>query len=81
MQTAEKFKKELDRIPRDRAGFRDIRQATAWIVRVRRASCGVSYPMGADSVDPTERHQFADGSALVVANPTQQVFDLFIVEG
>lgn len=50
--------------------------AKGWIARVRHASVRNSYPMGTDSYDATERHEFADGSAIVVGNPDQITFSL-----
>lgn len=73
---ANKFVKELGLIPRDEKGFYDPRLANGWIARVRHASVRVSFPMGTDSYDATERHEFADGSTIVVGNPDQITYSL-----
>lgn len=79
MTIAQKFIKELGLIPRDERGFYDRRLANGWIARVRQ-SLRVSFPMGKDSYDATERHEFADGSAIVVGNPEQIAFSLNVYE-
>lgn len=76
MTIANKFIKELGLISRDEKGFYDPRLANGWIARVRHASVRVTYPMGTDSYDATERHEFDDGSAIIVGNPDQIVFSL-----
>lgn len=48
--------------------------------RVRHASVRVTYPMGKDSYDATERHEFADGSVIVVGNPDQITYSLNVYE-
>lgn len=76
MTIANKFVKELKLISRDERGFYDCRLADGWIARVRHASVHVSFPMGKDSYDATERHEFEDGSAIMVGNPDQITFSL-----
>jgi hypothetical protein len=76
MTIAQKFVKELELIPRDEKGFYNSRLANGWIARVRHQSLRVSFPMGTDSYDATERHEFADGSVIVVGNPNQIAFSL-----
>lgn len=76
MNIANKFVKELNLISRDERGFYDLRLADGWIARVRHASVHVTFPMGTDSYDATERHEFADGSVIVVGNPDQIAFSL-----
>lgn len=76
MTIAKKFVKELGLIPRDEKGFYKSTLAEGWIARVRHASVRVSFPQGTDSYDATERHEFADGSAIVVGNPDQITFSL-----
>lgn len=80
MSTAEKFEKAFEAIPRLESGFRDRRALANWLQLVRSESVGVRHPMGRDSVDPTERHGFADGSELSVANPEQVSFDAFVYD-
>lgn len=80
MTIANKFVKELNLISRDGRGFYDLRLADGWIARVRHQSLRVSFPMGTDSYDATERHEFADGSAIVVGNPEQIAFSLNVYE-
>lgn len=80
MTIANKFAKELGLIPRDEKGFYNSRLANGWIARVRHTSVRVTYPMGTDSYDATERHEFADGSMLVVGNPDQIAFSLNVYE-
>ena len=76
MTIAQKFVKELKLIPRDEQGFYDPRIANGWIARVRHVSVRVTYPMGTDSYDATERHEFADGSVIMVGNPDQITYSL-----
>lgn len=73
---AHKFIKELKLISRDEKGFYDTSLANGWIARVRHASVRVTYPMGTDSYDATERHEFADGSKITVGNPDQITYSL-----
>lgn len=80
MNFAQKFVKELNLISRDERGFYDLRLADGWIARVRHASVRVTYPMGTDSYDATERHEFADGSMLVIGNPDQVTYSLNVYE-
>lgn len=80
MTIANKFTKELGLISRGEKGFYNCRLAEGWIARVRHASVRVTYPMGKDSYDATERHEFADGSAIVVGNPEQIAFSLNVYE-
>lgn len=76
MSIANKLIKELKLIPRDEQGFYDPRLANGWIARVRHQSLRVTYPMGTDSYDATERHEFADGSKITVGNPDQITYSL-----
>lgn len=76
MTIANKFVKELGLIARDEKGFYNHRLADGWITRVRHQSLRVSFPMGTDSYDATERHEFADGSVIVVGNPDQITYSL-----
>lgn len=76
MTIAQKFVKELGLISRDEKGFYEPRLANGWIARVRHQSLRVSFPMGTDSYDATERHEFADGSMIVVGNPDQITYSL-----
>ena len=76
MSIAKKFVKELSLISRDEKGFYNCRIVQGWIARVRHQSLRVSFPMGTDSYDATERHEFADGSAIVVGNPEQITYSL-----
>ena len=80
MTIANKFVKELMLIPRDEQGFYEPRLANGWIVRVRHQSSRVSYPIGTESYDATERHEFADGSAIIVGNPDQITYSLNVYE-
>jgi hypothetical protein len=80
MSIAKKFVKELRLIPMDEKGFYNCRLAEGWIARVRHQSLRVSFPMGEDSYDATERHEFADGSVIVVGNPEQIAFSLNVYE-
>lgn len=80
MNIAQKFIKELGLISRDERGFYDLRLANGWIARVRHQSLRVSFPMGKDSYDATERHEFADGSVIVVGNPEQITYSLNVYE-
>lgn len=80
MTISKKFIKELGLISRDEKGFYDSRLANGWIARVRHQSLQVSFPMGKDSYDATERHEFADGSAIVVGNPDQITYSLNVYE-
>lgn len=80
MNIASKFVKELNLISRDERGFYDRRLADGWIARVRHSSAHVTFPMGTDSYDATERHEFADGSVIVVGNPDQSTFSLNVYE-
>lgn len=80
MKISERFKRELNLIPIDERGFYDRRLADGWIDRVRHASVRVTYPMGTDSYDATERHEFADGSKITVGNPDQIAFSIDIME-
>lgn len=80
MKISERFKRELNLIPIDERGFYDRRLADGWIARVRHASVRVTYPMGTDSYDATERHEFSDGSSIVVGNPDQITFSIDIME-
>lgn len=73
---AQKFVKELGLISRDEKGFYNSRLANGWIARVRHQSLRVTYPMGKDSYDATERHEFEDGSVLMVGNPDQITYSL-----
>lgn len=73
---ANKFIRELKLIPLDEQGFYDPRLANGWIARVRHQSLRVSFPMGTDSYDATERHEFADGSVIMVGNPDQITYSL-----
>lgn len=77
---AQKFVKELNLIPRDEKGFYKSTLANGWIARVRHQSLRVSFPMGTDSYDATERHEFADGSQITVGNPDQIAFSLNVYE-
>lgn len=77
MTIANKFTKELGLIPRDEKGFYD---AEGWVARVHHASVRVTYPMGKDSYDATECHEFADGSVIVVGNPDQITYSINISE-
>lgn len=81
MTIANKFIRELKLILRDERGFYNHRLANGWIARVRHSSVRVTYPMGTDSYDATERHEFADGSAIVVGNPEQITYSLNVYEG
>lgn len=76
MTIAQKFIKELRLISRDEKGFYNHRLAEGWIARVRHASVHVTFPMGTDSYDATERHEFADGSIIMVGNPDQIIYSL-----
>lgn len=76
MKISQKFVKELELISRDEKGFYDRRLADGWIARVRHESVRVTYPMGTDSYDATERHEFADGSVIMVGNPDQITYSL-----
>lgn len=76
MTIAQKFVKELSLISRDEKGFYNYRLSNGWIARVRHTSVRVTYPMGKDSYDATERHEFADGSVIVVDNPDQITYSL-----
>lgn len=80
MSIAKKFVKELNLISRDDRGFYDRRLANGWIARVRHASVRVTYPMGTDSYDATERHEFVDSSFIVVGNPDQIMHSLNVYE-
>lgn len=80
MNIAQKFIKELNLSHRDEKGFYNCRLAEGWIARVRHQSLRVSFPMGTDSYDATERHEFADGSVIVVGNPEQIAFSLNVHE-
>lgn len=80
MTVAKKFVKELSLISRDEKGFYNCRIAEGWIARVRHASVRVTYPMGTDSYDATERHEFDDGSVIVVGNPDQVTYSLNVYE-
>lgn len=80
MTIAQKFIKELGLISMDEKGFYNSRLANGWIARVRHQSLRVSFPMGTDSYDATERHEFADGSVIVVGNPGQITFSLIAYE-
>lgn len=80
MNIAQKFIKELGLISRDERGFYNRRLADGWIARVSHASVRVTYPMGKDSYDATERHEFSDGSAIVVGNPEQITYSLNVYE-
>ena len=73
---ANKFTKELGLIPRDEQGFYEPRLANGWIARVRHASVHVTLPKGTDSYDATERHEFVDGSTIIVGNPGQITYSL-----
>ena len=77
---AGKFVKELRLISMDEKGFYDPRLANGGIARVRHASVRISFPMGTDSYDATERHEFADGSVLMVGNPDQVTYSLNVYE-
>lgn len=77
---AQKFVKELGLISRDEKGFYNSRLASGWIARVRHQSLRVSFPMGTNSYDATERHEFDDGSVIIVGNPDQIVFSLNVYE-
>lgn len=76
MTIADKFIRELKLIPRDEKGFYEPRLANGWIARVRNKSLRVSFPQGTDSYDATERHEFADGSVIMVGNPDQVTYSL-----
>ena len=80
MTIAQKFVKELNLISMDEKGFYEPRLAEGWIARVRHQSLRVSFPMGTDSYDATERHEFADGSVIVVGNPEQITYSLDVYE-
>lgn len=43
---------------------------------MRHQSLRVSFPMGTDSYDAMERHEFADGSVIIVGNPDQITYSL-----
>ena len=76
MSIANKFIRDLKLISMDEQGFYDRRIAEGWIARVRHASVRISFPMGTDSYDATERHEFADGSVINVGNPDQIEYSL-----
>ena len=76
MTITQKFVKELGLISRGEKGFYNHRLADGWIARVRHQSLRVSFPQGTDSYDATERHEFADGSVIVVGNPDQITYSL-----
>lgn len=76
MTVAQKFINELMRISMDEKGFYNQRLANGWIARVRHQSLRVSFPMGTDSYDATERHEFADGSVIGVADHDQITYSL-----
>lgn len=80
MTIANKLIKQLRLISLDAQGFYNRRLADGWIARVRHASVRVSFPQGTDSYDATERHEFADGSVIVVGNPDQIAFSLNVYE-
>lgn len=80
MTIANKLIKQLRLIEIDAQGFYNRRLADGWIARVRHASVRVSFPQGTDSYDATERHEFADGSVIVVGNPDQIAFSLNVYE-
>lgn len=80
MTLANKFIKELGLISHDERGFYTRRLAEGWIARVRHQSLRVSFPQGTDSYDATERHEFADGSVIVVGNPDQITYSLNVYE-
>ena len=80
MTIAQKFINELRLISMDEKGFYNHRLANGWIARVRHQSLRVSFPMGTDSYDATERHEFADGSVIVVGNPEQITYSLDVYE-
>ena len=80
MTIAQKFVNELRLIPIDEKSFYNNSLAEGWIARVRHASVRVTYPMGTDSYDATERHEFADGSLVWVGNPRQSAFALDVYE-
>lgn len=77
---ANKFIRDLRLISRDEQGFYETHLADGWIARVRHASVRVTYPMGTDSYDATERHEFADGSVIMVGNPDQITYSLNVYE-
>ena len=76
MTIANKLIRELWLISMDEKGFYDRRLADGWIARVRHESVRVTYPMGTESYDATERHEFKDGSAIIVGNPDQITYSL-----
>lgn len=80
MTIANKFIKELGLIVRDERGFYTRRLAEGWIARVRHQSLRVSFPMGKDSYDATERHEFKDGSVIIVGNPEQITYSILVYE-
>lgn len=80
MTITNKFIKELNLISRNEKGFYETRLANGWIARVRHQSLRVSFPMGTDSYDATERHEFEDGSVIVVGNPDQITYSLNVYE-
>lgn len=77
---ANKFIRDLRLISRDEQGFYEPRLADGWVARVRHASVRVTYPMGTDSYDATERHEFNDGSVIIVGNPDQITYSLNVYE-
>lgn len=81
MNIAEKFVREFNLVPRRGDGFYVRKYAEALVARIRHASVKESYPFGFDSYDPTERHVFADGSALTIGNPDQRAFSLDVYVG
>lgn len=80
MSIANKLIRDLKLISRDEQGFYNSRLADGWIARVRHASVRVTYPMGTDSYDATERHEFSDGSVIMVGNPDQIEYSLNVYE-
>lgn len=71
---------DAERIDRYR-GYRDFELLAGYRARLQHAADSVTYPLGTDSYDPTERYTFSDGSSLTLANPRQSAYAAFVSEG
>lgn len=55
-------------------GFKEWSALHDFRLSLQEQAARMEYPLGTDSVDPTERYYFSDGSSITLGNPRQEVF-------
>lgn len=76
MTYAKNFNAATEALKRNRKGFYHI--PSGFISAWRNKAMRVEYPFGKDSLDPSERWYFADGSCVHIGNPRQWAYPLSV---